>query len=185
MKALLVYANGSEDLEITAPADILSRGGVKVVRAALSDAGTEVTLAHGTKVVCDVRLADVLDQDFDIIVIPGGYEGSLACRDCAPLIDRLKKQQSEGKWLAAICAAPGFVLASHGLIGDSVQATGYPGCTDGIKNLVSAGVCRDAPAKLITGKGPAYAYDFAFAILEELAGAAKTAEVKAGMLWAN
>lgn len=183
MKALVVYANGSEDIEVNAPADILVRGGVAVTRAALAPAGEQVTLAHGTRVLCDVNLEQVKGESFDVIVIPGGLQGSENCRDSATLIAMLKAQKAAGRYIAAICAAPGFVLATHDIIDDSVQATGYPGCADNIKNYVTDGVVVDAKAKIITGQGPAFSLPFGYAILEALQGTEVCAKVKAGMLY--
>ncbi|MBQ7457130.1 MAG: DJ-1/PfpI family protein [Desulfovibrio sp.] len=182
-KALLIYANGSEDLEITATADILNRGGIQVTRAAVNEEGTKnVLLAHGTAVVCDANLNDI-DDTFDIIVIPGGLAGSEHCRDSHILIEKLKQQKAEGRWIAAICAAPGFVLQTHGLLAGGVMATCYPGCNDSaIEGLKSDGVVLDQNAKIITGKGPGFAIAFALCILETLMGKDVRSKVAKGML---
>ena len=182
-KALLIYAHGSEDLEITATADVLNRGGVAVTRAALNDElSKQVTLAQGTVVVCDCNLNEVKD-DFDIIVIPGGLAGSEHCRDSHLLIEKLKNQKAAGRLIAAICAAPGFVLQTHGLLQGGVKATCYPGCNDaGIEGLCADGVVYDEKAKIITGKGPGFAVAFALKILEVLAGKATRDQVAKGML---
>ena len=87
-KALVVYANGSEDMEVTAVTDILNRGKVKVIKAAVAKDGVEVTLAHGTKVICDENIASCNDV-YDAIVIPGGLNGANNCRDCDVLIEKL------------------------------------------------------------------------------------------------
>ncbi|MBO4335388.1 MAG: DJ-1/PfpI family protein [Desulfovibrio sp.] len=183
--ALLIYANGSEDLEITAVADILNRGGVAVTRAALnSDGSKTVTLAQGTVVVCDGTLADC-DKDYDAIVIPGGLKGSENCRDSALLVQKLKDQKAAGRLIAAICAAPGFVLQTHGLLDGGVKATCYPGCNDkAIEGLCSDGVVFDAAANIVTGKGPGFAVLFGLKILEVLAGSQVRASVAKGMLLA-
>lgn len=179
--ALVIYANGSEDLEVTALTDILNRGGVTVTKAALNDDHSlNVVLAHGTKVVCDKNLADCTD-DYSVIAIPGGLTGAENCRDSKTLIDKLQKQQENGGYIAAICAAPGFVLATHGLIG-AAQATGYPGCSDNIANYVNKGVVTDKEHKLITGQGPAYCMEFALAVLEALTDKKTADEVRGGML---
>ena len=131
--ALIVYANGSEDMEVTAITDILNRGVVKVTKAALNDdGGLKVTLAHGTMVVCDKNLNDCSD-DYAVIAIPGGLVGAENCRDSKVLIKKLQEQKAKGGYIAAICAAPGFVLGTHGLVG-AAKATGYPGCADNIEN---------------------------------------------------
>ena len=182
-KALLIYAHGSEDLEITAAADILNRGGVQMTRAALNDElSKEVTLAHGTVVVCDLNLNDV-QGDFDVIVIPGGLAGSEHCRDSHLLVELIKKQRAEGRLLAAICAAPGFVLQTHGLLAGKVRATCYPGCNDAaIEGLSKEGVVFDEKAQIITGKGPGFALTFALKILEVLEGKEVRDKVARGML---
>lgn len=181
--ALLIYANGSEDLEITAAADVLSRGGVAVTRAALTADGSKtVTLAQGTSVVCDVAVQNV-DNDFDAIVIPGGLKGSENCRDSAELVAKLKAQKAAGRLIAAICAAPGFVLQTHGLLAGGVKATCYPGCNDkAIEGLSTDGVVYDAAANILTGKGPGFAVPFALKILEVLAGSQVRNSVAKGML---
>ncbi|MBQ7606462.1 MAG: DJ-1/PfpI family protein [Desulfovibrionaceae bacterium] len=181
--ALVIYAHGSEDIEVTASADILNRGGVKVTRAAVNDDGTKnVILAHGTVVVCDANIHDITDT-YDVIVIPGGLAGSEHCRDSHILIEKLKQQKAEGRLIAAICAAPGFVLQTHGLLANGVMATCYPGCNDqGIENLSADGVVHDTNAHIITGKGPGFALDFGLTILEALAGKDVRDSVARGML---
>ncbi len=183
--ALLMYAHGSEDIEITASADILNRGGIRVTRAAVNNDGSKtVILAHGTVVTCDVNIHDVTDT-FDVIVIPGGLAGSEHCRDSHVLVQMLKQQKADGRWIAAICAAPGFVLQTHGLLAGGVKATCYPGCNDSaIEGLQPDGVVVDADAHVITGKGPGFALDFALTILEVLAGRAARDRVAQGMLLA-
>lgn len=181
--ALVIYANGSEDIEVTASADVLNRGGVKVTRAAVNNDGSKnVILAHGTAVVCDVNINDVHDS-YDVIVIPGGLAGSEHCRDSHVLIEKLKQQKAQGRLIAAICAAPGFVLQTHGLLANGVKATCYPGCNDsGIENLSPDGVVHDEAAHIITGKGPGFAMYFALTILEALAGRSVRDSVAKDML---
>ncbi|MBQ9275174.1 MAG: DJ-1/PfpI family protein [Succinivibrio sp.] len=180
--ALLVYANGTEDIEITAPADVLSRGGVKVTRAAVTASGNEVTLAHGTVVKCDKNLNDCTGP-YDLIVVPGGLPGAEYCRDSPKLIALLKEQQQQGRLIGSICASPGFVLATHGII-TTQSATGYPGCCDNIQNYTGAGVQLSEDGKIITGKGPGFALQFALTLLKSLCGKEVAQKVAAGMLTA-
>ncbi|MDY6322290.1 MAG: DJ-1 family glyoxalase III [Succinivibrio sp.] len=180
-QALLIYANGSEDMEITAVADVLSRGGLNITKAAVAPNGaTEVKLAHGTRVVCDRNLEEC-DGKYDVVVIPGGLKGAQACAASAKLKAVLEDQLSRSRLIAAICAAPGFVLEHDGII-KGRRATGYPGCTDGIKNCTGKGVEISEDGLLITGKGPAYSMLFAVAILKALEGPVIAQKVAAGML---
>ncbi len=180
--ALVAFANGSEDMEATAVASILARGGVEVTRAAVTpDGSKEVVLSHGMHVTCEKHIKDCTGP-YDMIVVPGGLEGSKTCGACPALEKLLKEQKAAGRYIAAICAAPGFVLEKHGLIGDA-PATGYPGCSDNIKNYTGDRTTTDKDAKIVTGKGPALAIDFGLACLEVLVPAETFAQVKAGMLY--
>lgn len=180
-QALLVYANGSEDIEITAVADVLSRGGLNITKAAVAPNGaTEVKLAHGTRVLCDRNLEQCSER-YDVIVIPGGLKGAQTCQQSEKLRQMLKDQQDHSRLIAAICAAPGFVLAHDGII-TTQRATGYPGCTDGIGNCTGRGVEISEDGLIITGKGPAFSLQFAIAILKALEGPVIAQKVAAGML---
>jgi DJ-1 family protein len=179
-KALVIYANGSEDLEVTAIADVLARGQVEVTKAALTASGVEVKLSHGTTVLCDKNLHDCKDC-YDVIAIPGGLPGATNCRDSEKLIAMLTEQKAHKRLIAAICAAPGFVLAHHGLI-STERATGYPGCDSAIKNCTHKGVEVSEDGLIITGKGPAYAVSFALEILKALQGEECMRQVASGML---
>lgn len=181
--ALVAYADGSEDMEVTAVASVLARGGVEVVRCAVNKTGSkEVTLSHGTRVICDLSVSEAADRTFDMIVLPGGLKGAENCAANETLTAMLKAQKAAGRYVAAICAAPGFVLDKHGIIGEA-KATGYPGCSDGIKNYTGTGTCIDADAKIVTGKGPAFAIDFGLACLSVLVSAEVLSQVKSGMLY--
>ncbi len=180
--ALVAFANGSEDMEATSVASILDRGGVKVIRAAVSaDGSKEVTLSHGMKIVCDTHISECKGP-YDMIIIPGGLQGSQNCAACPSLTALLKEQKAAGRYIGAICAAPGFVLNAHDLIGEA-KATGYPGCCDGIKNYTGEGATIDREHKIVTGKGPAFSIAFGLACLEVLIAADKLEQVKQGMLY--
>lgn len=164
--ALLVIANGSEDIESVAVSDVLKRGNVDVTIAALTDdKSTTIKCAHINTIIAHTHFNSCKHNEYDIIIIPGGYNGSLKCRDSKDLIEKLKEQQQNNKYIAAICAAPGFVLATHSIITKDVKATGYPGCCDNIENFVDAKVVHDKEHKIITSKGPSTAIEFALEIL--------------------
>ena len=183
LKALVILANGPEDIETISVTDILTRGGIKVTVAALSDSSTEITTAHGMVFKAGKLLKDV-DDTYDIIVVPGGYDGSMNCRN-SDLVGRMLREQKErGGVIGAICAAPGFVLTKHGILDDSTPATGYPGTTKDIPLPVSdKDVVIDPANKIITAKGPAFAAKFAFAILAVLKNRETAEKVAGDMLY--
>ena len=76
----------------------------------------------------------------------------------------------QGKYVAAICAAPS-VLAAAGLL-DKRRATCYPTCLDEYPevNLQTDAVVEDG--RLITSRSPGTAMDFALLLVERLIGSA-------------
>ncbi len=164
--ALVLYTNGTEDIEATAALDILHRGGVKVVTAAVTNDGSRmVELAHSSVIVCNLTFEDVTD-DYDLIVIPGG-PGTINFAKCPALIEKLQKQLDRGALIGAICAAPGVVLYAQGIIDENTTATCYPGCECG-KHFSTKGVCVSENDKIITARSPQYAIEFGLKMLEYL-----------------
>ena len=111
-KALVIYANGSEDLEVTAIADVLCPGGQVDTKAALTASGVEVKLSHGTTVLCDKNLHDCKDC-CDVIAIPGGLPGATNCRD-SEYTAMLTELKVIGRLIAAIFSrSPGRASSSR------------------------------------------------------------------------
>lgn len=176
--ALVLFAEGSEELEAVTIVNILRRGGVTVTLAGLT--GGALRGSRGITLQPDTTLEAALKQEFDMIVLPGGQPGTNHLKADARVLQLLKKMYSQGKYVTAICAAPS-VLATAGLL-DGKCATSFPTCLDGFANvyLQTAAVVEDG--KLITSRGPGTAMDFALTLLERLAGATKRIEVEAGLV---
>lgn len=178
--ALVPVADGSEDIETVTIVDVLRRAGVEVTVASVKSVPA-VTCARGTRLVADALLADVAGRHFDLVALPGGMPGAEHLRDTPALIALLRAQDARGALFGAICASPGVVLGTHGLIG-SRKATAYPG----FEQMLPAGAAQAADVvrdgNLVTSRGPATATAFALALVEALCGRAKAEQVAAGML---
>lgn len=116
------------------------------------------------------------------MILPGGLGGTDAFI-ASPLVGEvLKAQESAGRWIAAICAAP-LALSKH-KIGLGKSITSYPSVKDKLtadfKYVDDQIVVQDG--KLITSRGPGTAYQFGLKIAEVLVGADKAKEVAKGML---
>jgi len=179
-RVLVPLAEGCEELEAVTVIDLLRRAEIEVVTAGLT-AGP-VRASRNTVLVPDTLLAAVLDQEFDMIVLPGGLPGARHLDRDERIHALLQHQRAADRFTAAICAAP-KVLASAGLL-DGKSATGYPGVMTpddfpGIR-LVDAPVAVDG--KLITSRGPGTAMDFALQLIESLVGKAKRDEVETALV---
>jgi 4-methyl-5(b-hydroxyethyl)-thiazole monophosphate biosynthesis len=176
-KVLVPLAQGCEEIEAVTIIDILRRAGITVVSAGLDR--QPVRASRGVMLVPDTTLDAVLNENFDMIVLPGGQPGTDNLMADKRVIALLKKMAQQGKYVAAICAAPS-VLASAGLL-EGKKATSFPTCLDGFANidLQTAAVVEDG--NLITSRGPGTAMDFALALAERLVGKAKRREVEAAL----
>ncbi|MCG7982031.1 MAG: DJ-1/PfpI family protein [Candidatus Thiodiazotropha lotti] len=178
-RVLVPLAQGCEELEAVTITDLLTRAGVTVVTAGLDE--NPVKASRGVTLLPDTTLDDVNADEFDMVVLPGGLPGA-DYLDADPRIHAILKQlHQQGKYTAAICAAP-KVLAGAGLLAGR-QATSYPGVLDGM-NLPQVDVKSDAvisDEKVITSRGPGTAMDFALELIEKLQGREMRNEVEQGL----
>ncbi|HET8700409.1 MAG TPA: DJ-1/PfpI family protein, partial [Nitrococcus sp.] len=109
-RVLLPLAEGCEELEAVTVIDLLRRAGIDVVVAGLAEGA--VKASRGVVLTPDVALDAVLDQDFDMIVLPGGAGGAARLEADARVHRLLQRQADAGRYVAAICAAPKVLLAA-------------------------------------------------------------------------
>ena len=137
----------------------------------------EIIAAQGTKIVAEMSIDNCVNTEWDLIAIPGGVEGSNALAESESLTQLLHCQVTEGRFYAAICAAPSLVLGSKGLL-DNKTATCHPHFYQSIEakevdtesRVVVDGNC-------ITSQGPGTAIEFALELVEQLCGIVKREEV--------
>lgn len=178
-KVYVCLATGFEDVEALGTLDILRRAGVDA--RALSVTGKElVTTSHNMTVKVDELFENADFSDVDMIVLPGGLPGATNLDEHAGVCEMLKKFYNEGKYVAAICAAP-MVLGHLGLL-EGRNATCYPSFEPHLKGATTRGNGVEVDGKVITGKGPGFTFDFALALVAALCGQEKADEVAKGML---
>lgn len=172
---LVPLAQGCEELEAITITDLLVRAGVTVTTCGLDD--QPVKASRGTTIIPDTSIDEVMNENFDLIVLPGGLPGADHLRDNETLQSLLKKQALDNKYLAAICAAP-KALAKAGVL-EGKTATGYPGVLEAL-NKQSISISQKAveiDGKVVTSRGPGTAMDFTLTLIELLEGKEKRDEV--------
>lgn len=176
---LVPLAQGCEELEAVTITDLLTRAGVKVVTAGLDD--QPVHASRGITFIPDVQISEVVDQSFDMIVLPGGQPGADNLRDNLALQSLLKQHAADKKYIAAICAAP-RVLAHLGLL-ENKTATSYSGALDAatLKNTQLKNTPIEIDGKIITSRGPGTAMDFALQLIELLIDKDTRQQVEKGL----
>ncbi len=179
-KALILLAQGCEELEAVTVIDLLRRAAVEVVTAGLADGA--VTASRGTVLVPDSTLEAEQGQTFDLVVLPGGLPGARHLEEDARVLALLQRQAAAGRLVAAICAAP-KVLAVAGLL-DGKRATAYPGSLSVAEfprlTLVADPVVVDG--SIVTSRGPGTAMDFALCLIELLMGEGRRRDVESQLV---
>ncbi|KAF5427056.1 MAG: 4-methyl-5(b-hydroxyethyl)-thiazole monophosphate biosynthesis [Candidatus Methanomarinus sp.] len=177
VKALVLMAQGFEEIELSSIVDILRRGNISVTIAGLSSG--LITGSRGIKIQPDVPL-DSIDELFDIIILPGGSPGYINLGNDKRVLDLVNRYYFEGKIVAAICAAPS-VLAKAGIL-EKKKATIFDGMEDLLKNAkyVNQTVVEDQ--NIITSQGPGTSIEFALTILLRLTNEKKVREIKDQLL---
>ena len=181
MKKVYIYlADGFEEIEALAPADLLRRAGAQVTLVSIN-AEREVTGARGVRVIADCTLDDIKEPP-DMVVLPGGYPGYENLAKCEKVESMVKEMLEKGRLVAAICGAPAAVLGEKGFLTD-VRAVCYPGMEDGLhcKEAARDGVCSDR--NIITAKSAGYAIDFALTLIERLFGDEEKQKISDGIVY--
>lgn len=169
---LMPIAYGTEEMEVVITADILRRAGVLVTIAGESQI---ITCSRGVKIIPDVLLDDVLEEDeYDAVVLPGGSRGVENLSE-NPQVEKLVKANFERNALiCAICAAP-VLLVQFGLLINTpgVRITSHPSIESVLRQTTTAHYVADnvvSEAGIITSRGAGTAVEFALAIVETLEG---------------
>ncbi len=167
MKALVLIANGSEEMEAVVIVDILRRAGVNVVFAGDADI---VTCSRGVRILPDVIFQDLGDEViYDAIVLPGGQQGVQHLVENHQVRDVVERHRDAGKIVAAICAAPSL-LHEWGMLQRHNVVTGHPSIE---RQLAAYTFTFDRVVEdgaLITSRGAGTALEFALALVRRLAG---------------
>jgi 4-methyl-5(b-hydroxyethyl)-thiazole monophosphate biosynthesis len=172
---LVPLAQGCEELEAITITDLLVRAGITVTTCGLDD--QPVKASRGATIIPDTSIDKVVNDTFDLIVLPGGLPGADYLRDNVQLQILLKKQAQENRYLAAICAAP-KALAHAGLL-DGKTATSFPGVLAALDNnsISISDNAVEIDGKIVTSRGPGTAMDFTLTLIELLEGREKRDDV--------
>ena len=167
MKAYIFLATGFEEIEAITTMDILRRGEVELITVSITGKHMVVGV-HQIPVMADMLFEEADFSDGDAFILPGGGPGSFMLNDHEALKQLLVSKNEQGKWIAAICAAP-LVLGGLGLL-EGKKAICYPG----MESYIRGAVITDTPVvidkNIITGKGPGLALNFGLTILAILHG---------------
>ncbi|MCH4153538.1 MAG: DJ-1/PfpI family protein [Saccharofermentans sp.] len=177
IRIAIMLADGSEEVEAVAPADICRRAGIEANMVSVMGR-LDITASRGIKITADLMIEDINIDDYDMIVLPGGVKGTENFKASQILNNYIIDFADKGKGLAAICAAP-TVYSGLGLL-KGRHAVCNPYFFD---ELRSDGALLDEDARvitadnIITSKAMGTALDFGLAIVEFFLGESGSSEM--------
>ena len=164
--ALILLAEGAEEMETVIVADLLRRAKVNVTLASLTP-DLLVTCSRNIKISADCSLQDVQGQVFDAVILPGGGKGAEHLAASGEVKELLAAHEKQGKILAAVCAAP-TAFKAHG-IGKGKKITSYPSFKAKLEQdyeYLEDRVVVDG--NFVTSRGPGTCFEFGFKLAEIL-----------------
>lgn len=176
-RALLLLAEGFEEIETIAPVDLLRRAGVEVVMAAVG-VGIHVTGRSGVTIHADALLSDQKPADFDALILPGG-PGVKVLREDGRAADLAAAFVDGEKLVGAICAAP-LVLDDAGLL-QGRRFTAHDSVWEQLPLALGAEKVVD-DGFLVTSRGAGTAIEFGLALVARLEGTAAADAVAKSIL---
>jgi len=178
-KVLVPLAGGFEEIEAVSLIDVMRRGGIEVIVASITGE-LEVKGANGITLKADRLIDGISADELDMVVLPGGWDGTYALADSKEVQNLLKEMDEKNKYVGAICAAP-FALNKAGVLKE--KYTCYPSVEE---QIVKDGytdkfqVVEDK--NVLTSRGPATAICFGLKIVKKLVGDETYNQLKNGLL---
>ncbi len=179
-RVLVPLAEGFEEIEAVTVIDILRRAGIEVISAGLEDG--PIKGSRGITVIPDTALHRILDDAFDMVVLPGGLPGTTNLRLDKRIHDIVRRIHQHDGYVTAICAAPS-IYAELGFL-KGRNATSHPSVADephfeGVHYREERVV---VDGRFITSRSPGTAMEFAFQLVEALSGKEMVEKVNRGVL---
>ncbi len=166
-KIAMLVGEGYEDSEFQQPFDRFNEAGHDVVVLG-TEVGSVIKGKRGeSKIEIQHTPADVRPEDFDAVVIPGGY-GPDKLRMDPDMVDFVRRYDATGKLLASICHGPQLLIEAEVVAGHTM--TSWPSVRT---DLINAGAkWLDQPlvidGKLISSRKPDDLEVFSQAVLARL-----------------
>ncbi|XP_028803237.1 protein DJ-1 homolog C [Neltuma alba] len=177
---LLAVAHGSEEIEVVIIADILKRAKANVIVASV-EKDREILASRGTKIIADMLINDAQELAYDLIILPGGTDGTQRLIKCK-VLKRLLKEQNASRRISGAVSSSLVILHKQGLLKEK-NFTAHPSIVDNLNDETIGGAKVVIDGKLITGEGLASVTHFALAIVNKLYGHGRARSVAEGLVF--
>ena len=174
----IILGKGFEEAEAIIPCDLLRRAGVQAEFVGIGS--KSVAGGHAITVEAE-RTVDETDlTEADMIVLPGGLGGVASILSSQKVLDAVASMHREGKFVAAICAAP-TVFAKLGIM-DGRKATCYPGMENEMADAIMCDVSAVRDGNIITGRAAGAAFAFGLELISALCSPEAAQRIAAGVV---
>jgi protease I len=152
-KIAVVITDMFEDSEYSQPAEAFKQAGHELVHVGLKSGATVKGKKHGTPVKVDKTVPEVKVDDFDALLIPGGYSPDKLRVD-DKVVKFVKDFVESGKPVCAICHAPQLLINAQVLKGRKI--TGWKSLVQDIKNAGAEFIDQEVveDGNLISSRSP-------------------------------
>lgn len=168
------FAEGYEEIEALATVDICRRCGLEVDMVSVYGQKS-VKGSHGIVVEMDKTFDQMDFSEYDMLVLPGGKLGTENLEAHQGLMEQIDAFYQEGKYIAAICAAPS-IFGHRGIL-KGRNACSYPSFESHLEGAQITPGPVEISDHVITSRGMGTSIDFGLAIAEVFCGKEKAQEM--------
>lgn len=169
-KIAIFFAEGYEEIEALTVVDICRRCKLDIDMVSITQ-DKQVTGSHGIVVTMDKTLPNLDFTAYDMLVLPGGLRGTQGLEACEPLMEQIDTFYREGKYIAAICAAPS-IFGHRGIL-KGRNACSYPDFESHLEGATVTAGPVEISDHVITSRGMGTSIPFALAIAGVFCGQEK------------
>ncbi|XP_054269642.1 Parkinson disease protein 7 homolog [Macrosteles quadrilineatus] len=171
LTAVVLVADGSEELEAVSVVELLRRAGIRTTVAGVAGADP-VTCKYGMVLTPDCSLAEALTRGlYDAVVIPGGEEAANYMSQSEEVGQLLLNHEKEECYFGALSAGP-LVLNAHN-IKYLCRLTSAPEYMEKLHTHYSyyshEDTIVDVSARVVTGRYPGRAFEFVLSLINHVA----------------
>jgi protease I len=167
-RVLIIATDGFEEWELFGPREILQKRGAEVVLASLKRNPIQATVHDdpGKTIRPDLTVEEVIPDDFDALILPGGVRNPDTLRLHANVIELIKAFDRQGKPIGAICHGPWLLVEADLLRGRT--APSGPSIRTDLRNAGADVVDQPAATdgNIITSRNPNDVEAFAGALID-------------------
>lgn len=178
----MFLADGFEEIEALCPLDLMRRAGLEVATVGV---GSEyISGAHAITVRADMSEAEFISscatRPADMIFLPGGMPGTLNLGESETVRDAIRSAYEDGKYIAAICAAPSILGEMKLLYGR--EAICYPGFEKQLEGATISDKRVVLDGNILSAAGMGAALDMGLEIVRIFCGSEKADSLRSAVI---